>query len=138
MRQLGVLSGEAITRFLQGLRVHEGRIVVSSVEHAHWFSQQYAYLTEHYFAGAQSQSANLFLRGLIQLYYKTGQLTLDDFHQDDAHLLHRLHILSGQSVAAQYAAWVQLQSLGSPIATKPRRVDPEILIGKQVSRLSEL
>ncbi|OUJ70377.1 HD domain-containing protein [Hymenobacter crusticola] len=34
LRQLGVLSADDSTWFLQGLRVHEGRIVVNSVEHA--------------------------------------------------------------------------------------------------------
>ncbi|OUJ70378.1 hypothetical protein [Hymenobacter crusticola] len=72
------------------------------------------------------------------MYYKTGQLTLDDFHQDDAHLLRRLHALSGRPVADQYAAWILAQPPGSPIAMKPRRVDPKILLGKQVIRLSEL
>ncbi|MGI4865219.1 MAG: HD domain-containing protein [Janthinobacterium lividum] len=138
LRQLGVLSAEDIAWFLEGLRVHEGRIVVSSVAHARWFSQQYAYLTEHYFAGPQSQSANRFLRGLIRSYYEAGQLTLDDFHQDDAHLLARLRTLSGQPVAAQYAAWVQHQLPGTSIAMKPRHVDPEILLGEQVIRLSAL
>ena len=107
LRQLGVLSAEDIAWFLAGLRVHEGRIVVSSTAHARWFSQHYAYLTEHYFAGSQSQSANRSLCGLLRSYYETGQLQLDDFHQDDAHLLARLHTLSGQPVAAQYAAWMQ-------------------------------
>jgi hypothetical protein len=79
-----VLSADDIAWFLDGLRVHEGRIVVSSAAHARWFSQQYVYLIEHYFAGPQSQSANRFLRGLTRSYYEAGQLTLGDFHQDDA------------------------------------------------------
>jgi HD superfamily phosphohydrolase len=138
LRQLGVISAEDIAWFLPGLRVHQGRIVVGSVEHARWFSQQYAYLTAHYFAGPHSQSANRFLRGLIQAYYEAGQLTLDDFHQDDAHLLARLQALSGQPVAALYAAWVHRQPPGPAIAMKPRQVDPIILRGAQVVRLSEL
>jgi HD superfamily phosphohydrolase len=138
LRQIGRLSAPAIAWFLQGLRVHEGRIVVSSTEHARWFSQQYGYLTEHYFAGAQSQAANRFLLGLIRPYYAAGQLTLDDFNQDDAHLLDRLHTLTGQPVTDQYAAWVQTQPPGPAIAMKPRRVDPEILRGDQVVRLSAL
>jgi HD superfamily phosphohydrolase len=132
LRQLGALSAEDSTWFLQGLRVHEGRIVVSSVAHARWFSQQYAYLSEHYFAGVQSQSANRFLRALIQSYYKAGQLTLDDFHQDDAHLLTRLHAISGRPVAEQYVAWMQAQPSGPPIAMKLRRVDPGILVGSSL------
>lgn len=112
LRQLGILSAANIAWFLEGLRVHEGRIVVSSVAPARWFSQQYAYLTEHYFAGPQSQSANRFLRGLIRSYYEAGRLTLDDFHQDDAHLLARLHVLSGQTVDDQYAVWAQSQPPG--------------------------
>ena len=138
LRQLGVLTAGDIAWFLQGLRVHEGRIVVSSAEHARWFSQQYAYLTEHYFAGAQSQSANRFLRGLIRPYYEAGQLTLADFEQDDAYLLDRLRMLAGQPVADQYAAWVQTQPPGPAIPMKPRLVDPEVLQGEQVVRLSAL
>ncbi|OUJ74820.1 hypothetical protein BXP70_08685 [Hymenobacter crusticola] len=138
LRQLGMLSAGDVAWFLDGLRVHEGRIVVSSAEHACWFSQQYAYLTEHYFAGAQSQSANRFLRGLIRSYYEAGQLTLDDFHQNDAHLLARLHALSGQPVTDQYAAWMQPQPPSQPIPMKPRRVDPEILLKERVVRLSTL
>jgi HD superfamily phosphohydrolase len=138
LRQLSVLPAADIAWFLQGLRVHEGRIVVSSATHAQWFSQQYAYLTEHYFAGPQSQAANRFLLALIRPYYAAGQLTLDDFHQDDAHLLKRLRALTGQPVADQYTAWVRAQPPGPAIAMKPRRVDPEILRGDQVVRLSAL
>jgi len=138
LRQLGVLSAADIAWFLDGLRVHEGRIVMRSAAHARWFSEQYTYLTEHYFAGPQSQSANRFLRGLIRSHYEAGQLRLDDFHEDDAHLLARLHALSGLPVAEQYAAWVQAQPPGPFIPMKPRRVDPEVLHGDQLTRLSEL
>lgn len=84
------------------------------------------------------EQINRFLHGLIRSYYAAGQLMLDDFHQDDAHLLARLHALTGQPVAEQYASWVQTQPPGSPIAMKPRRVDPEILRDNQVVRLSAL
>ncbi|RPD44363.1 HD domain-containing protein [Hymenobacter sediminis] len=138
LHQLGVLSPDDVRWFVQGLRVHEGRVVVGSAEHARWFSQQYAYLIEHYFAGPRSQAASRFLRDLIRTYYVAGQLTLDDFHQDDAQLLARLHALSGQPVADLYAAWQQSQPPRPAIALKPRHVDPEILLGNQVIRLSTL
>jgi HD superfamily phosphohydrolase len=138
LRQLGVLAADDIAWFLRGLRVHEGRIVVGSAAHARWFSQQYAYLTEHYFAGAPSQAANSFLRALIRPYYAAGQLTLADFEQDDAYLLARLRALTGQPVADLYAAWVRAQPPGPGLAVKPRFVDPEILHGQQVIRLSAL
>jgi HD superfamily phosphohydrolase len=38
LHQLGVLSATDIAWFLDGLRVHEGRIVVSSAAHARWFA----------------------------------------------------------------------------------------------------
>ncbi|MDF7814956.1 HD domain-containing protein [Hymenobacter sp. YC55] len=138
LHQVGVLAKDDIAWFLQGLRVHQGRIVVGSADHARWFSQQYAYLTEHYFAGAQSQASNQFLRGLIRPYYATGQLTLTDFEQDDAYLLSRLCDLTGQPVSDQYAAWLRTQAPGPAIPMKPRLVDPEILSGEQVVRLSAL
>lgn len=138
LHQLGVLSKHDIQWFLRGLRVHEGRIVVSSAAHARWFSQQYTYLTEQYFAGAQNQAANRFLRALIRPYYEAGQITLADFEQNDAYLLERLRELTGQPVAELYATWLRTEPLGPPLALKPRLVDPEILLGEQVVRLSEL
>ena len=138
LRQLGMLSKHDIEWFVQGLRVHQGRIVVGSAAHARWFSQQYAYLTEQHFAGAQNQAANRFLRALILPYYEVGQLTLADFEQDDAYLLERLRELTGQPVAELYGTWVQTGPSGPPLALKPRLVDPEILLGERVVRLSEL
>ncbi|UOQ69687.1 hypothetical protein [Hymenobacter volaticus] len=136
--KLGVLAKSDIEWFLEGLRVHEGRIVVGSAAHARWFKLQYTYLTEQYFAGAQNQAANRFLRALIEPYYEAGQLTLADFEQDDAYLLGRLREITGQPVTELYSTWMQSEPPDLPLALKPRFVDPEILLGEKIVRLSEL
>lgn len=124
--------------FLDGLLVVDNRIVVKNVAYARWFKEKYTCLTEHYFKEDDNRLSNLFMKSIVQKYYRTGQITLNDFKKDDAFLIKKIENLTGNDIHDLYRHWCR-NNVDKPDFTRKKRIiDPEILYEDRIIKLSEL
>lgn len=133
---LGQISQEEIDWFLNGLQVHENRIVLKSDEYGKWFQTQYEYLVKEYFGGMENREVNTIMKDIIQSCLANGTIEIRDFHQDDFYLLGKINRSMNlmDKIAEMRSQGVNTKNL----ITKKRVVNPEILVNNQVIRLSEI
>lgn len=133
---LGQISQKDIDWFLNGLQVHEDRIVLKSDEYGKWFQVQYEYLVKEYFGGMENREVNTIMKDIIQSCLANGTIEIRDFHQDDFYLLEKInHSMNLMDKIAE----MRNQGVNTKnLITKKRVVNPEILVNNQVIRLSEI
>ena len=133
---LGQISQKEIDWFLNGLQVHENRIVLKSDEYGKWFQTQYEYLVKEYFGGMENREVNTIMKDIIQSCLANDTIEIRDFHQDDFYLLGKINRSMNlmDKIAEMRSQGVNTKNL----ITKKRMVNPEILVNNQVIRLSEI
>lgn len=124
--------------FLQGLAITQNRIVVTEIEYAHWFKSKYTFLVEEYFNGRENKNASKFMTTIIKELYDKGNLTLADFNGDDFQISKKIESVLKIDLHQSYQDWVSAQDLDVLFKTKHREVDPEVFIGNQLFRLSQI
>lgn len=136
--QLKQLSTDEIKHFISKLRVHEGRILVQSKAQASWFQTNYNWLLSNYFAGAKNIGASSVLKNIIKDGFKQGFLELNDFHEDDFHVISKIETQLGIQLDQYLKEAVNNNAFTTNIQQKKRFIDPEVLINNQAIPLSAL
>ncbi|PHN04814.1 HD domain-containing protein [Flavilitoribacter nigricans] len=136
--QIGYLQPKDIDWFLAGLVVYNGRVVVRSKEYAKWFQQQYEYLVREYFEGEENELANRIMKTMVGDCLARGVLAVEDFHRDDLYVIEKMEASLGIELPAHMQAIRSDDSGIELIRHKKRVIDPEILVGDRVIRLSAI
>ncbi len=136
--QLGVLNRSEIDWFLEGLTTFEERIVVKSKAHGLWFQSKYEYLIQDYFKGKENRDANRMMKKIAKESLEQGIIEVADFHQDDFHVIDKIQ--KGMSIELE--KWInemiRMDVPAESVKNKNRYIDPEVLIGGQISKLSQI
>lgn len=88
--RFGVVDVESVQRFLDGLRVYEGKIVCVSLQEAVWFTQNYARLINEVFLHPLELYAGAQLARAIRIALNDGILREEDLFLQDDDVLRRL------------------------------------------------
>ncbi|AFD06591.1 HD domain-containing protein [Solitalea canadensis] len=136
--KLELISKEDINWFLEGLTLSSNRIVLKDLKYAKWFKEKYTYLVEEYFNGKQNSESNQFMKSLIRNYYDAQLITKEDFDKDDFYLLSKIEKLANENIYEMYNNWLAKDTDKQPLKTKKRIIDPEILLGQQIVKLSQI
>jgi len=124
--------------FLKGLAIVNNRIVVTEVEYAQWFKNKYTFLVEEYFNGRDNKRANKFMASITKELYGNGNLTLADFNEDDFQVLKKIEHVLKIDLHTSYQDWLSKQDFNILFKTKPRDVDPDVIVENQLFRLSQI
>ncbi|GER83554.1 hypothetical protein KTAU_21910 [Thermogemmatispora aurantia] len=133
----GYLTQVDVKRFLQTLRVREGRMVVAGREAAIWFVRQYVRLVTELFMHPLEMFADYQLARALRLALNEGLLREEDLFTEDADLLARLRQMAHPEIARCLSLLrpglevmeVSADQLFDVYArVKPRMVDPLVLL----------
>jgi HD superfamily phosphohydrolase len=132
--QLGQIPLEEIQWFIQGLQVVGERIVLTEKKYAEWFQAKYRYLTSQYFESTENKEVHLVMKLLLKDALQKGDITEADFFEDDFYLIDKL----GGEACLKGTIQNKRGTIEDSIKMKTRTVDPEILVGDEIVRLSDL
>lgn len=138
MLKLKQITKEEAAWFVQGLAIFQNKIVVTETKYAYWFKNKYTFLVEEYFNGRENKNANKFMTTIIKEMYEKGNLTLADFNEDDLEVSKKIESVLNTDIHKSYQEWVSAQDIDIAFKTKNREVDPEVIVGNQLFRLSQI
>ncbi|MFZ4860862.1 HD domain-containing protein [Sphingobacterium sp. Mn56C] len=138
LMKLEQITKAEVSWFLKGLAIINNRIVVTEVKYAQWFKGKYTFLVEEYFNGRENKSANKFMAAITKELYNKGDLTLADFNKDDFQVSKKIERVLKIDLHKSYQNWLSAQDTHVVFKTKPREVDPDVIIENQLLRLSQL
>ena len=124
--------------FLDGLLVLDGKIVVKHLDYARWFKEKYTFLVAHCFNSEENRRSNAFMTSIIQKYFQSGQVTLDDFNKDDVFLVNKLEGFTGYDLRDLYRRQQSGIVVTQDFTLKKRTIDPDILVGEKTIKLSDI
>jgi HD superfamily phosphohydrolase len=134
--QIGRISKKEILWFLSGLKIVNNRIVVISEEHGKWFQSRYEFLVSEYFGGKQNKDVNILMKKIVKDCLTKGIIEEDDFYQDDFYLIDKIN--RSVNLKKMIGEIGKMGIDNGKFIQKKRKVDPEILIGNRVFKLSEI
>ena len=138
LMKLEQITKAEVAWFLKGLAIVNNRIVVTEVEYAQWFKNKYTFLVEEYFNGRDNKRANKFMASITKELYGNGNLTLADFNEDDFQVLKKIEHVLKIDLHTSYQDWLSKQDFNILFKTKPRDVDPDVIVENQLFRLSQI
>ncbi|GGH18917.1 hypothetical protein GCM10011418_22940 [Sphingobacterium alkalisoli] len=138
LMKLEQITKAEVAWFLKGLAIVNNRIVVTEVEYAQWFKNKYTFLVEEYFNGRDNKRANKFMAAITKELYGNGNLTLADFNEDDFQVLKKIEHVLKIDLHTSYQDWLSKQDFNILFKTKPRDVDPDVIVENQLFRLSQI
>jgi uncharacterized protein len=137
-----VLSPAAVARMLDHLTVVDRTIVVTDPGVAREAVDRYAEMNQHWWAGPTEAFIYNEFADILREGFRLGDLHEIDLLADDAHVLARLRASASPLIAAKLDHILNLRpelvAAHIPrITPKTRWLDPQVLIGSTVKRLSE-
>ncbi|MGY0035487.1 HD domain-containing protein [Pedobacter sp. NJ-S-72] len=136
----GFISLEDVQGFISKLIVHDGRIMMTSVSSAQWFTKMYAILNKEYFGKKEHLYANEKLTEILKYLLTEKVIAKKDFEKDDIRLLGLVEANSYGKHGIE--AIRRLDDFDGYNAAnfklKPRVIDPELYIDGQYFRLSHI
>ncbi|MNL71253.1 hypothetical protein D3C87_1963810 [compost metagenome] len=78
------------------------------------------------------------MKSLIRNYYDAQLITKEDFDKGDFYLLSKIEKLANENIYEMYNNWLAKDTDKQPLKTKKRIIDPEILLGQQIVKLSQI
>ncbi len=143
LRELVNINGERVNFLINDLKNYNRQIVFVSKETARIFARKYINLQNNHWAGTQARARYYLLREILKEALDNEIIFVTDFKKTDEEIISRL-IDSGNSSIINQLNLLKKQIFfkedekGIPLRKKFRYVDPEILIGEKIRRLSEL
>ena len=136
----GFISLEEVRDFISKLIVHDGRIMMTSVSSAQWFTKMYEVLNKEYFGKKEHLYANEKLTEVLKYLLTEKVIAKKDFEKDDIKLL---ALIEENSFGKQRIdAIKRFDGFEGYDATnfklKPRVIDPGLYIDGQYFRLSHI
>jgi uncharacterized protein len=127
---------------LPHLITHDGRIIFDGIAPAKMFATSFLELQKNHWGGFEGRNRYLYFSEAIRRAIELGDVKLEDFEQDDAHVVDRLTGCRDDRVRCILEI-LRLRSLShlppsrETIPNKFRHVDPLFVSGGTVARLSE-
>ncbi len=142
---LQTLSKQQVTKILKGLVVHGNEFVFNNVESAYLYSFNFYLLNLlHYGSPAEAHFNNDFGR-LVNYAVKKGVLSEKDWFTDDINLTNKLRNSKDKKVKQWLAKYnnkliiyEDTEASDETYSIKIRCVDPKVMVGKRIQRLSEI
>jgi uncharacterized protein len=139
----GVMTGAEVARVLAHLTVIDRTIVVDDVAVAREAVAKYAEMNREWWAGPTEAFIYNEFADALREGFRLGVLREQDLLVDDAHVLARLRSASSPLIAEKLDHILQLPPARVAgyvprIIPKVRWLDPPVLVGSTVKRLSEL
>lgn len=140
-----VFSADVAREFMTHLQVHEGRIVVDSLDVARWLGEQFIALDDAIWCSQQEVGWYAVMAKALQVALSQGHIVESDFLGTDVVLFERLSALASPEIQR----WLALlrpdvdfvRDDDNPdllVLPKPRSVDPSVLRQGSVCLLSQL
>ncbi|KIO74512.1 hypothetical protein TH53_25995 [Pedobacter lusitanus] len=136
----GFISMDDVQHFIATLIIHNGRIMMTSVEKALWIQEKYQILNQEYFGKKEHVYANEKLTEILRHLLAEKVITKTDFEKDDKNLLALIEADSfgKRSIAAIRALDGIAHYDAANFKLKHREIDPELYIDGQYFRLSQV
>ncbi|MBB5636992.1 hypothetical protein HDE68_002905 [Pedobacter cryoconitis] len=136
----GFIKLEEVNRIVSELVIHNGRIMMTSVKGAQWFSEMFSVLNKEYFAKKEHLYANEKLTDILKYLLAEKVISKRDFEQDDNYLLALVKAsVFGKSGIEAIKRMDGFDSYNAAkFKLKQREIDPELYIDNQYFRLSEV
>lgn len=136
MFQIGEISIDEISWFVNGLETFNNRIVLKSKEYGEWFHTKFNFLTNEYFDGKENVEINLIMKKIIKDCLKKGIIEEKDFLEDDFFIIDKIN---KKFNLMQWIDKVRDNGLeNKKLKTKKRTIDPEIMVNNQILKLSKM
>ncbi|RNL75232.1 HD domain-containing protein [Sinomicrobium pectinilyticum] len=136
MFQIGEISLENISWFINGLATFDHRIVLKSEDYGKWFQAKYNFLTAEYFEGEENVEINIIMKTIIKDCLEKGIIEEKDFFEDDFYLMDKIN---QKFNLMQWIVKIRGNGLkNKKLKTKKRIVNPEIIVHNQILKLSEV
>lgn len=78
------------------------------------------------------------MTSIIQKYFQSEQVTLDDFNKDDVFLVNKLEGFTGHDLRDLYRRQQSGIVVTQDFTLKKRTIDPDILVGEKTIKLSDI
>lgn len=143
LTRFGHINRESAVEFRDSLRVVGGKIASNSVERAISFVEWYAFLVEHLFMNPVELYAHDEFARLIRSAFASGVLEERDILGTDATVLAKLTCSRELRERLDILKAIRQVSTSEPgngrrVFSKARVIDPLVLVGGQLHRLSEI
>jgi hypothetical protein len=138
----GEMTADEVARLLAHLTVIDRTIVVTDVGVARDAVAKYAVMNRHWWAGPTEAFIYNEFADVLREGFRLGVLHEEDLRADDSHVLTRLRASSSPLIAAKLDHILNLDpdrvaAYVPCIVPKVRWLDPPVLVGSTVKRLSE-
>jgi len=143
LRELKDESFENVYFLFKQLRNYKGRIVFISRDAALDFGMKYSYLQSKHWAGNQARARYYLLSEILKNALDKKIIYQSDFHSTDEEIINKL-IKSGDEEIIRDLFLLKKRDFfeeiegGVILRKKFRYIDPEVLEGKDIKRLSEI
>jgi len=138
-------SNYNIERFLNNLLNYKGQIVFKSKEVAEDFAEKFSTLQKEHWAGDQAKARYFILAGILKKALEKNIITLNDFNKTDKEVIDILikssdkEMLNGLKLLRNgFKIKPSFDGSGVILKKKFRYIDPEILKGENINKLSEI
>jgi HD superfamily phosphohydrolase len=133
---------QAIKTCVKALVAKNGRIAFIDKEAATIFALNYLITQEDMWSNNESATRYLFFANILKIAMKKNIISFADFQTDDVTIINKLHAAKDNQInklfliMQQYKRLSYLPKTTRTIPKKFRYIDPEILVGNKVVRLS--
>jgi uncharacterized protein len=139
----GEMTAEQVARFLAHMTVIDRTIVITDVAIAREAVAKYAVMNRDWWAGPTEAFIYNEFADVLREGFRLGILHEDDLRCDDAHVLAKLQASASPLIAAKLEHILNLRpdrvaAYVPRVVPKVRWLDPPVLDGGEVKRLSEL
>jgi HD superfamily phosphohydrolase len=139
----GVMTAEEVRRFLTHLTVIDRTIVVTEVGVARAMVAKYAVMNRDWWSGPTEAFIYNEFADALREAFRLGVLHEDDLLSDDAHVLARLQRSASPLIAEKLEHILKFDpkrvaAYMPRVIPKTRWLDPPVLVGTEVRRLSEV
>lgn len=145
LQELKRESNYNIKSFLDNLMNYKGQIVFKSEETAREFAREFFKLQKEHWAGEQAKARYFILAGVLKKALEKNIISMGDFSKTDMEIINKLNksfdkeILEGLELLKKgFKIEASTDDSGIVLKKKFRYVDPEVLFGKKIKRLSEV
>ena len=136
MFQIGEISPDEVSWFINGLETFDHRIVLKSKEHGKWFQAKYNFLTTEYFEGEESTEINIIMKEIVKDCLQKRIIEENDFFEDDFYLIDKIN---QKLNLKQRIKEISVKGFKNKhLKTKKRTVNPEIIVNNQILKLSDV
>lgn len=142
---LQILSRQQVEQVIKGLKVHDHEFVFSNIEAAFTYSFNFYLLNLMFYGSPTEAHFNNDFGSLVKYAVKHNVLEEDDWFTDDINLTNKLKASKNKTIQKWLAKYnnrlVVYEDRTNPDIVFPKKirvVNPKVLVGKELKRLTEV